>query len=122
MAMTTVSIVRDPRPDNGAAYYAASGEFQAVGPSAGAALDALAAQLGEARTGTMVIVQQFHPDAFFSAQQQQRLEELMSRWRDARDQGCTLSADEQAELDDLVEAELAAAAKRAEALAETLGS
>jgi hypothetical protein len=120
--MTTVSIVRDPGSDNGAAYYAASGECQAVGASPGAALDALAAQLGEARTGTMVVVQQFRPDEFFSARQQRRLEELMSQWRVARDQGGTLSADEQAELDELVEVELAAAAKRAESFADTLAS
>src|SRR5690606_31277413 len=107
--MTTVSIVRDLRPDNGAAYYAASGEFQAVGASPGAALDALADQLGEARTATMIVVQQFRPDEFFSAGQQQRLLDLMSRWRAAREQGAALSAAEQAELDKLVEAELAAA-------------
>lgn len=115
--MTTVSIVRDPRPDNGTAYYAAAGEFQAVGASPGAALDALTAQLGDVRSGTMVVVQQFRPDAYFSARQQHRLEELMLRWRDARDQCRSLSEDEQAELDDLVDAELSAAARRAEALA-----
>src|SRR5690606_5634986 len=120
--MTTVSIVRDPSPDNGAAYYAAAGDIQAVGASPGAALDALTAQLGGARTGTMVVVQQFRPDEFFSALQQRRLEELMSRWRAARDQGSALSSDEQAELDELVDAELAAAAKRAEALADALAS
>lgn len=50
---------------------------------------------------------------FFSAQQQQRLQELMARWREARDQGQSLPAIEQAELESLVEAELIAAGQRA---------
>jgi hypothetical protein len=117
--MTTVSILRDPRSDNGAAFYAAAGGLQAVGSTPGSALDALAAQLGDSRTGTLVVVQQFRPDEFFSAEQQQRLEELMLHWREARDQGGCLP-EEQAELDNLIDAELAAAARRAAVLADSL--
>lgn len=119
--MTTVSILRDPRPDNGAAFHAAGGGLQAAGSTPGAALDALTAQLGDSRTGTLVVVQQFRPDEFFSAEQQQRLEELMLHWREARDQGGCLPEKEQAELDNLIDAELAAAGRRAAVLADSLG-
>jgi hypothetical protein len=54
-----------------------------------------------------------HPDRFFSEPQQQRLEELMARWRQARDSGRALSPEDQAELEGLIEAELRAAGERA---------
>jgi hypothetical protein len=45
----------------------------------------------------------------------------MERWRAARDRGATLPADEQSELEALVETELRAAADRTAALADELG-
>jgi hypothetical protein len=45
----------------------------------------------------------------------------MDRWRTARDQGATLPADEQTELEALIAAELHASAARAAALADALG-
>jgi hypothetical protein len=56
------------------------------------------------------------PDAFFAAAQIQRLADLMAKWRTARDAGVTLPADEQAELDALIQAELGAATERAAAM------
>jgi Spy/CpxP family protein refolding chaperone len=56
------------------------------------------------------------PDAYFTDAQRQRLGELMARWRTARDGGVALSAEEQAELDALIEAEVRAAADRAAGL------
>ena len=56
------------------------------------------------------------PDRFFTAEQLERLSELMLRWRQARDAGTTLPPAKQAELEALVEAEVRAAADRAEAL------
>ena len=61
-------------------------------------------------------------DAFFTAEQQERLQQLMSRWREARDSGNALPPEEQAELDGLVEAELRASAARAAALRRELAS
>jgi hypothetical protein len=58
----------------------------------------------------------FRPDCFFTAEQQQRLEELMGRWRTARDMGTSLSDEEQTELESLVEAEVRATTERASAL------
>jgi hypothetical protein len=43
------------------------------------------------------------------------LDDLMSRWREARDNGSELLPEEQAELEGLIEAEIHAATKRAEA-------
>jgi hypothetical protein len=97
-----------------------AGEKQSVGATAGQALDALTAQLGEPQTTTLVVVQSLQPDSFFTAEQQQRLAELMPRWRAARDSGIPFPPDEQAELDALVEAELRAAAERSAALARQL--
>ena len=57
---------------------------------------------------------------FFSAEQQQRLSDLMNLWRTARDEGQTLPPEQQAELDSLVEAELKAATARTAALVQQL--
>jgi hypothetical protein len=55
-------------------------------------------------------------DELFTAEQQQRLAELMERWKAARDAGNPLPPEEQAELDALVEAEQRAAIERSAAL------
>jgi hypothetical protein len=60
------------------------------------------------------------PDALFTAEQQQRLAELLARWRAAHDAGASLPPQEQAELDALVEAELRAATERSAALVRQL--
>ena len=64
------------------------------------------------------IHEQLQPDEFFTAKQQKQLGELMARWRVARDTGQTLPTEEQMELEELIEVELAASAKRAERLIE----
>ena len=69
----------------------------------------------------MIVVQRFRPDRYFSAAQQQRLQELMHRWRAARDTGAKLLDAEQAELDALVNAEsVASLVRRAESVARGL--
>lgn len=60
----------------------------------------------------MAVIRHHRPDAFFDETQQQRLADLMARWRTARDSGTDLPAAEQAELDALVEEELLASQKR----------
>jgi hypothetical protein len=114
--MTTIAILPENPGSVGTQYRAVAGQRQSVGRTAGEALDALTAQLDESQAGTLVVVQQLRPDCFFTSGQQKRLEELMARWRQARDQGSSLRPTEQAELDALVEAELRAAADRAAAL------
>jgi hypothetical protein len=61
-------------------------------------------------------LQPLRPDRFFTAEQQQRLAQLLQRWRTARDQHTTLPPEEQAELKALVAAELRGATERAGAM------
>jgi len=67
------------------------------------------------------IVQRYQADYYFSEAQQQRMADLMARWRAARDAGGRLSAEEQAELESLVIAESRASGQRAEDVANGLG-
>jgi hypothetical protein len=62
------------------------------------------------------------PDPFFTEEQRRRLEELMTRWRAARDAGLRLAPEDQAELESLVDAELRAATERAAAIGDRIGS
>jgi hypothetical protein len=94
------------------AFRAVATGAQSEGRTAGEALDALTSSLATENSGTVVLIQPFHPDRFFSAEQQARLARLMSAWRAARDGGIPLSAAEQAELNALAEAELQAATER----------
>jgi len=118
--MTKVAILPVPTEQGALSYHAVAGTKHAEGNTAGQALDAIAAQLSEAETSTLLIVQ-LRPDRFFTAAQQERLADLMARWRTARDEGHTLPVDEQIELEALVEAELRASATRAATLADALG-
>ena len=118
--MTKVAILPETNGTDGAAYRAIAGKLQSVGRTPGEALDGLTAQLGEEEAGTLVIVQSQRPDRFFSADQQQRLAQLMQQWRAARDAGTSLPPLAQRELEALTRAELEAATRRAQALIDEL--
>jgi hypothetical protein len=119
--MTRVAILPVPA-ENGDVYYrAVSGDKHSEGNTAGEALDALAASLPEDETGTLVIVQNLRPDRFFDKSQQERLSALMASWRAARDAGASLPANELAELQSLIGAELRGSAARAATLADESG-
>jgi hypothetical protein len=118
--MTTVAILPVSDANGEKLYRAVAGDKQSTGKTAGEALDALTAQLEGDEFSTLLIIQSFRPDWFFSAFQQQRLSELMNLWRTARDEGQTLPPEQQAELDSLVEAELKAATARTAALVQQL--
>ena len=111
--MTAITILPEKIGVEETTYRAVAGDRESVGRSAGEALDALASQLNDDEGGMLVVIQRLRPDHFFTAAQQQRLAELMSRWRIARDAGGSLAVDEQVELQSLVEAELEAARRRA---------
>ena len=119
--MTKVAILQEPSEQGEMVYRAIAGGRQSLARTAGAALDALTAQLPAEEAGTLVIVQSQQPDEFFTVEQQERLRGLMARWRVARDAGASLTPAEQAELDALVDAEVQAAGKRAAALSAALG-
>src|SRR5438552_8184575 len=112
--MTKIAILPEPSV-GGTVYPAVAGARQAVAKTVGGALDALTAQLSPEESGTLVVVQNHRADQFFTAQQQQRLEELMGRWRAARGSGKSLSPSAQTELSALVDAEVRASGERAAA-------
>jgi hypothetical protein len=109
--MTTISIVPEPP----ARFRAVAGEYQSVGATPGEALDAIAANLANQESGTLIVVQQMRPDRFFGETEQKRLAELMDLWRSARDRDETLPVAVQVELEELIAAELSASAERAAA-------
>ena len=113
--MTKIAILPEPAESGLVTYRAIAGRQQSVGKTAGEALDALNSLTGE-DAATLVIVQHQRPDEFFTAGQQARLQELMQRWRVAREDGTALSAAEQVELENMIEAELRAAGERTAAL------
>lgn len=109
--MTTISII----PDS-ASFQAIAGSRRSTGRTPGEALDALNAQLPAGDSGEHLVVQSFRPDSAFTAIQQQRLVELMARWRTARDAGHVLVPAEQLELESLIDAELDAVTQRSASL------
>jgi hypothetical protein len=119
--MTTVSILPVETDTGIAGFEAISGDRIASGETAGEALDALTAQLPHLGDESLILVQRFRADRFFSADQQRRLQELMQRWRKGRDGGAPLDSAEQAELQQLIEAELIASGRRAESAAAKVG-
>ena len=118
--MTTVSIFAVPNEEGGSLYQAVAGTRNVCGATPGEALDAIRAQLEGAEASTLVVLRQNLPDSYFTARARDRLSELMQRWRTARDAGACLPADDQAELDALVEAELRGSAARANYSADQL--
>jgi hypothetical protein len=118
--MTRVTIVAENPGSLDSTFRASAGDRQSVGPTAGAALDELTRQLGEDESGTLVVVQNFRADAFFSEAKQARLRELLVIWRAARSAGRPMPPDERVELEQLVDQELDASARRSAALAREL--
>ena len=114
--MTAIAIMPLHIEGNAVTFHAVAGNKESYGKTAGQALDALTAQLGQQDANTLIIVQNLRPDAFFTDKQQNRLSMLMGRWRAARDQGQTLSISEQAELDKLVLEEVQASEARTRAI------
>jgi hypothetical protein len=120
--MTRVSITAENPGTSGGLFRAAARGHESVGPTPGAALDALAEQLGEQETNTLIVVQSTHPDQFFTSDQQRRLGELLAERRAALDVGQTMNPAAAAELESLVDAELHGATRRAAAMIDELRS
>ncbi len=114
--MTKVALSRENADADEVWYRAVTARNQAVGRTAGEALDALTTQLSAEEAATLIIVRSLVPDRFFTSEQPQRMQELMAKWRPARDEGNALSADDQSELENLINIEVRAATKRATAV------
>lgn len=113
--MTAISILRNELPSGETRFHAVAQGKQAFGNTLGEAIDGLTPQLDNAPP-RLIVIQSLHPDEFFTAMQQQRLQELMAKWRSARDEGTNISAEENAELEALIDTELEASGMRAVAL------
>ncbi len=114
--MTKVAVYHESADPESMPFRAVSGRNQAMGRTAGEALDALTAQLPEQGADTLVIVGNMSPDRFFTAGQRQRLEELMALRDSAIAGHSVLTAQQAAELEQLVDAEVRATTNRATAL------
>ena len=114
--MATITVMREEQTKGTALYRAASGKLQASGNTIGQAIDSLSEQLGEHDSGTLLIIQNLKPDRFFNDTQRQRLVELMSEWRSARDGDFDFPAEKQIELEILANEELVASGERAKSL------
>jgi hypothetical protein len=118
--MTKVALSRENADADEITYRAVSARNQAIGRTAGEALDALTTQLPADEADTLIIVRGLIPDRFFTREQRQRLQELMVGWRSARDAGKELSAGDQRELENLIDIEVRAATERATAVIQEL--
>ena len=114
--MTKVAVYHEPADPETMPFRAVSGKNQAMGRTAGEAVDALASQFPQEDTDTLVIVRNMSPDRFFSVEQRKRLEELTTKSRKGIAGTATLTEQETFELEQLVDAELKAATARATAL------
>ena len=117
--MTTIEIVSEASGEQ-TIYRAICGVQQATGATPGQALDMLESELATQGLGengeTVIIVQRFRPDNFFTTYQQSRLRELMDQFHQATDVGEALPQTQKEELEQLVDAELQAAIERSEAI------
>jgi hypothetical protein len=118
--MQTIKILPESSLSEQPIYRAMCGDRQATGQTPGQALDTLEAELATEPSDhmgeTLVILQRFRPDDFFTAEQQQRLQDLMEQHHAAIAQGTPLPSHLQIELDNLVEAELEANIQRSQRL------
>ena len=119
--MTAVAIIKEGTAANAQALYRAvaqPGNTQATGRTAGEALDALTARLGASGENSLFVLQPAQPDAYFTAAQIQRLQELTQK---AQTNPAALTPEEDAERHALIRAELLASAQRIGDLADALG-
>jgi hypothetical protein len=114
--MQAISISTLPTADGARLYRAATGNHTATGKTIGEALDALTLQSGQTEYNGFLLFQNYQPDQFFTAAQQERLQTLMTLQRSAINQGEELPQEQQAELELLIETELLATADRAKTI------
>ena len=107
--MTPVSILQETNEANIMRFRATAGKHQTVGRTAGEALDALLSKEGGNIDSSAILIQRFAPDSYFTQAQHERRQELLAR-------RASLTAEENEELDALIDAELEATVKRTEAL------
>lgn len=116
--LQTVEIYREEGKRKNSRYRAVFGQQQAEGKTAGQALDSLEKTLSDADdpVHSLIILQRFQPDAFFTEEQQTRVQELMALFHETMANEGNLTAEERAELEQLVDKEYIAAIARSAAI------
>jgi uncharacterized FlgJ-related protein len=115
--MKTVVVL--PNNRNAENYRAISGKKTSFGKTIGEAIDSINEQLKN-EPNPVIFIQDFEPDEFFTAEQQQRLSELMEKLRQAQAGSYKMDAKEREELEALIDAELDGSAQRTEAMLKLL--
>ncbi len=107
--MTSIAIRTENSQAGTPRFRAVAGNRQSIGRTMGEALDALTADWHDDIQETAVFIQRLQPDAYFTAAQYHRMQELLTR-------RATLTAQERVELQTLIDAELDATVARTESL------
>jgi regulator of protease activity HflC (stomatin/prohibitin superfamily) len=103
--MTSIAMRTENRQAGAPQFRAVAGHRQCVGRTMGEALDALATDWDDDIQEIAVFIQRLQPDAYFTAAQYHRMQELLTR-------RATLTAEERVELETLIDAELDATVAR----------
>jgi len=107
--MPAIAIRRENRDAGEPCFRAVAGNRESFGRTRGEALDALMADWGDDIEETAVLIQRFGPDAYLTQAQYDRMQELLAR-------RSTLSTEERAELESLIDVELDATVARTKSL------
>ena len=107
--MPSISLRREDEKSGQPRFRATAWDRQSVGRTVGEALDALVATWADDDTTSAVLIQRFRPDDHFTASQHDRQRDLLNR-------SATLTTDERAELEGLIDLELDATISRTNCL------
>ena len=105
--MTAIAIRTDQKETGERRFRASAGDRQSLGKTMGEALDALTAEWGDNVQETIVLIQRFQPDQYFTQAQYDRMQALLARRP-------TLTPEERTELEALIDAEVDATVARTE--------
>jgi hypothetical protein len=105
--MTAIAIRADQTETGEYQFRAISGDRQRLGRTMGEALDALTAGWGDSVQETVVLIQRFQPDQYFTQAQYNRMQELLAR-------RSSLTPEERSELEALIDTEVDATVARTE--------
>jgi len=108
IGMTAVSIHKEIDGASGC-FRAVAGSHQSLGRTPGEALDSLLADEKLGVDSSMILIQRFVPDSYFTQAQYDQMKALLDR-RDS------LTPEENAQLDSLIDAELEATISRSQSL------
>jgi regulator of protease activity HflC (stomatin/prohibitin superfamily) len=103
--MSSITIRTDEEEIGERRFRAIAGGRQSIGRTMGEALDALTAEWGDDIQETVVLIQRFQPDQYFTQAQYDRIQELLAR-------RSTLTREERTELEALIDAEVDATVAR----------